>query len=81
MRLADLSAFDSILRQIESHTTLYGADHAAAVEHAREPPLLGRKAVPSLLGYDTKWVEEIRKLIARALELIPHLAQRLLEES
>lgn len=76
----DLSRFDSILRQIESHAALYEADHTAAYAQIGAT-YLGTKAAPHLLEYNSGWVEDIRKMIEGAQTLIPLLKQRLLEET
>ncbi len=77
---ADLSRFDSILRQIESHAALYEADHAAAYAQIGAT-YLGTRAAPHLLEYNSGWVEDIRKMIESAQAQIPLLNQRLLEET
>jgi hypothetical protein len=75
----DLSQFDSILRQIESHAILYGADYAAAKEQAEKSWVGGSGG--ALLNYNSKWVGEIRTMIESAQTLIPHVGRRLLEEA
>jgi hypothetical protein len=74
----DLSRFDSILRQIESHVALYEADFVAANDAAEK----GWTGLihPDLLSFDRKRVEDIRTLIKSAEALIPHLAQQLMQE-
>jgi hypothetical protein len=76
---ADLSRFDSILRQIESHAALYAADHAAAEEQAVTLGI-GVGGRP-LLDYNPRRVEDIRKMIEDAQALIPLLNNRLLGEA
>jgi hypothetical protein len=74
-----LSEFDSVLRQIESHSALYGADHAAAERAAAEygVGVVGRP----ILTYNIEWVESIRRLISAAETMIPLLTQHLLSEA
>lgn len=80
----DLSRFDSVLRQIESHAALYGADHFAAADRvdqvrAKSGPYWGIQP-QGLLDYDPKEVANIREIIAGAQALIPLLKTRLLGE-
>jgi hypothetical protein len=76
---ADLSRFDSILRQIESHAALYDADHADAVAMMESIGLL-RASGPNLLDFSPERVANIRTMIESAQTVIPFLNQRLLEE-
>jgi hypothetical protein len=74
----ELSRFDSVLRQIESHAALYEADFAAANTIAEK----GWVGVirTDLLDFDRKRVDDIRNLIAAAEKVIPLVHSQLMRE-
>jgi hypothetical protein len=76
----DLSRFDSIIRQIESHVALYENDYTTAIAQVTGT-YSGAVAGPRLLEYNAAWVASIRKMIEGAQAVIPLVKNRLLEES